>query len=750
MQVDLPTLPNIPLWLIILIIVGLCGLGYFLYWIAKKGNDQITNNNEYGSSKFADEKELHKTFDKENLDNVQEYGFPIWFDKDLKYVLVDRQTPHWLFLGSTGSGKSLTAVKPQAAMIATAKKKRSVFFTDPKGELFHDVSQVFKDNGYEVLTLDFRNPTLSNKINLLEPIITEWEKYFTKKREYTDLDVEITKLKDKYLELEEKYPSEKNLEIQLKIKKQLDKVMDDLIVKDALKTELMNQSMEGYGEAVRLVGSVSDMICGDPTAKDPYWNSAAGNLLSGLIFLFLENYEDGLITRDKITLNSILKFQISTTEEENAKKFKKIVESISYEKNSKLQLTNVVGASENTYKSVTAVFGQKMNIFNDLNVANVTSSSDFDFDALGKGIKSMDENGNEVTKPVALFVIVRDEDESYNILVTLIVGLMYKCLVKLAVNSPKQRLPIDIVFMLDEFANCPALPSISAMVTVARSRGMMFQFYIQEYSQLDKVYGKEDADIIKGNAGLVYLKTTSYDTAEAVSKRLGKQTITADSFSHGIGWKEQFNGNKSTSLMGRDLFTPDEIMNLEYKTIIFPIKKSNPIFRDTVPYFSFSKKYKDKYYEGEVHRDAYLLSRLEDKIYTVENMETPLPKDQPISLRRSQERIARKERKNYEQDKVAELMGEQDMNFLTPAIEEIKKILSSNYKDVEIKEIEGRKYAEIKTNNVLSPSEKKNIEAINKNQNRIAYIIRNSDDASSSVIEVHIQLMNCLAQFANI
>lgn len=750
MQVDLPTLPNIPLWLIILIIVGLCGLGYFLYWIAKKGNDQITNNNEYGSSKFADEKELHKTFNKENLDNVQEYGFPIWFDKDLKYVLVDRQTPHWLFLGSTGSGKSLTAVKPQAAMIATAKKKRSVFFTDPKGELFHDVSQVFKDNGYEVLTLDFRNPTLSNKINLLEPIITEWEKYFTKKREYTDLDVEITKLKDKYLELEEKYPSEKNLEIQLKIKKQLDKVMDDLIVKDALKTELMNQSMEGYGEAVRLVGSVSDMICGDPTAKDPYWNSAAGNLLSGLIFLFLENYEDGLITRDKITLNSILKFQISTTEEENAKKFKKIVESISYEKNSKLQLTNVVGASENTYKSVTAVFGQKMNIFNDLNVANVTSSSDFDFDALGKGIKSMDENGNEVTKPVALFVIVRDEDESYNILVTLIVGLMYKCLVKLAVNSPKQRLPIDIVFMLDEFANCPALPSISAMVTVARSRGMMFQFYIQEYSQLDKVYGKEDADIIKGNAGLVYLKTTSYDTAEAVSKRLGKQTITADSFSHGIGWKEQFNGNKSTSLMGRDLFTPDEIMNLEYKTIIFPIKKSNPIFRDTVPYFSFSKKYKDKYYEGEVHRDAYLLSRLEDKIYTVENMETPLPKDQPISLRRSQERIARKERKNYEQDKVAELMGEQDMNFLTPAIEEIKKILSSNYKDVEIKEIEGRKYAEIKTNNVLAPSEKKNIEAINKNQNRIAYIIRNSDDASSSVIEVHIQLMNCLAQFANI
>ena len=750
MQVDMPSLPSIPLWLIIVLALVVGIVVYFLYWIAKKGNDKITNNNEYGSSQFATEKELHKTFDKEDLDNVQEYGFPIWFDKDLKYVLVDRQTPHWLFLGSTGSGKSLTAVKPQAAMIATAKKKRSVFFTDPKGELCHDISQVFKDNGYEVLTLDFRNPTLSNKINLLEPIIVEWEKYFTKKREYEKLDVEIAKLKDKYLALEQKYPSEKNLKIQKKIKDDLTAIEDELLVKDVEKTELMNKSMEGYGEAVRLVGSVSEMITGDATAKDPYWNSAAGNLLSGLIFLFLENYEDGLITRDKITLNSILKFQISTTEEENAKKFKKIVESISYEKNSKLQLTNVVGASENTYKSVTAVFGQKMNIFNDLNVANVTSSSDFDFDALGKGIKSVDENGNEVTKPVALFVIVRDEDESYNILVTLIVGLMYKCLVKLAVNSPKQRLPIDIVFMLDEFANCPALPSISAMVTVARSRGMMFQFYIQEYSQLDKVYGKEDADIIKGNAGLVYLKTTSYDTAEAVSKRLGKQTITADSFSRGIGWKEQFSGNKSTSLMGRDLFTPDEIMNLEYKTIIFPIKKSNPIFRDTIPYFAFSKKYKDKYYEGEIHRDSYLLSRLEDKIFTIENMENPLPKEQPLALRRSQERISRRARKSYEEEKVAEMMGEQDMNFLTPAIEELKKLLGANYQEVKINDVEGRKYAEVKTNKILSSVEKNNIEKINRNQNRVAYIIKTEEDSSSSTIEIHLQLMNCLAQFANI
>lgn len=34
---------------------------------------------------------------------------------------------------------------------------------------------MFKDNGYTILTLDFRNPSLSNHLNILEPIIREYE-----------------------------------------------------------------------------------------------------------------------------------------------------------------------------------------------------------------------------------------------------------------------------------------------------------------------------------------------------------------------------------------------------------------------------------------------------------------------------------------------------------------------------------------------------------------------------------------------
>ena len=103
--------------------------------------------------------------------------------------------------------------------------------------------------------------------------------------------------------------------------------------------------------------------------------------------------------------------------------------------------------------------------------------------------------------------------------------LINKELTKLALTTEKKCLPVSIEWLLDEFANCPPLPDIDNIVSVARSRGMRFQFFIQSFSQLDNVYGKEVAQIILDNCGLCYLKTNTQSTAETISKRLGKATI---------------------------------------------------------------------------------------------------------------------------------------------------------------------------------------------------------------------------------
>ena len=54
-----------------------------------------------------------------------------------------------------------------------------------------------------------------------------------------------------------------------------------------------------------------------------------------------------------------------------------------------------------------------------------------------------------------------------------------------------------------------------------------------------------------------------------ICRRLGKTTIENNSISQSLS-KFDYNGNKTTSLMSRELMTPEEIKQLHYKTIIFP------------------------------------------------------------------------------------------------------------------------------------------------------------------------------------
>ena len=541
--------------LIIILIIMVLFIVTFIFIEPLFMKHKVKNKNEYGSARFSTQSEIKNNFKSENINKIKEAGFPVSFSKDLQTIYFDRETPHYVYLGSTGSGKSVTAVIPTCAFIAHAQKKRSVFITDPKGEIYSTTSFMFKNNGYNILTIDFRQPELSNKINILQPIINEYEKY---------------------IDYENKYQSSKD-------------------IKDN------NKAMSSLAETNRLISSLATMVMTDKVeSKDPFWNNSAKNLLEGLIGFFLEEYKLGNIKKEQITMTSIRKFQNSSMEEKNFKKFVEYINSKEYGSKSKDALISILSASDKTYKSITAVFGEKMNIFDDINVANVTSSSDFDLSILGK-------------QPTALYVIVPDEDKVYYSLVTITVGLLYKELVKLANSYETKKLPYEIDFILDEFANCPPLADIESLVSVARSRGMHFHFFIQSFSQLNNIYGKEVAQIILDNCGLIYLKTNTEETAQAISKRLGRKTIESGSIRQSVSLLD-YNGDRTTNLIGRELMTPEEVMGLHYKTIIFPII-GFPIFRDTVIY----KKFKC-YESGKVERNINPLKDLSYTYFTVEDI----------------------------------------------------------------------------------------------------------------------------------
>lgn len=630
---------NYPMFLLLMFVIALI---IFLLFIEPRLNKKkLINKNEHGSSKFANLKEIKENFTKENINNIQNAGLPIWYEKNsgvFSDVYFDNKSPHYLLIGSTGSGKSVTVSIPLAIHFAIAKEKHSVVLTDPKGELFRSTGKIFKDNGYGVITIDFRNPTKSDRINIMQPIIDNWKEHchydkymlnflsiffklnkisitkFSNNKKYQEKIINDFLLEDYIVEVIKNNIDEISKNVKSK------KFLENLDIKDYCKNDVkeffetktnedilnyvkdnQNKSAKYQAETNRLVIALANLIFTEKNTKDPFWINSAKQLFIGIVGIFLEDYKDGLINENKINISSVKKFQNSSLTKENQIYLQRNLSSRKYGSLSKDYLTAILSSAENTYKSITAVFAEKMSIFDDLNVENITSVSEFSFTSVGQ-------------KPTALYIIVPDEDRSYFQLVTIILGMLIKDLTKFANLSVNNGvLPVKVEWILDEFANCPPLDSIETTVSVARSRGMRFFFFIQSFSQLDQVYGKETASIIIDNAALQYLKTNSIETAEVISKKLGRETVITNSMSMSTD-PFKIGANQTKSLMGRELLTATEIMGLRYKTIIFPIT-GNPIFRDTYMYSDIYPQYVNY---PVLERKSIVLKRLTENYYTVE------------------------------------------------------------------------------------------------------------------------------------
>lgn len=632
---------SLPMLFILYITLGL--IIFFLIIEPRISKRKLANKNEHGSSKFADLKEIKSNFDKENINDINKVGFPVYYQKingKFENVYFDNKSPHYLLVGSTGSGKSVTVSIPMGIHFATAKEKHSVVFTDPKGELFKTTGKIFEDNGYDIVTIDFRNPTKSTKINVMQPIIDEWKEHclydkkmmfflshFLRKNKITILKLSnnkkyLDKIKDTFHledyiidiiknnanEFNKNYKNKKFYESDI-----LNDISTDnakIFLESKSNEEILsyvkiyqNESSKHQAETNRLVISLANLIFTEKESKDPFWINAAKQLFIGIVGIFIEDYKSGLIDEKKISISSVKKFQNSSLTKENQIFLQKNLNERKYGSLSKDYLTSIVSAAENTYKSITAIFGEKMSIFDDLNVENITSVNEFYFTNLAK-------------KPTALYIIVPDEDRAYFQLVTIIVGMLIKDLTKFAnLQENNGTLPIPVEWILDEFANCPPLDAIETVVSVARSRKMRFYFFIQSFSQLNQVYGKEIANIIQDNCALVYLKTNTVETAEIIAKKLGKSTIETNSMSMSTDLFK-IGANQTKSLMGKELLTANEIINLKYKTIIFPTF-GNPIFRDTYMYSDLYPKYKNV---DICERPIKILKRLTENYYTVEKL----------------------------------------------------------------------------------------------------------------------------------
>ncbi|MBE6140042.1 MAG: DUF87 domain-containing protein [Firmicutes bacterium] len=402
---------------------------------------KIKNKSSDGYSSWASEKDI-KAQDEvvkvnPTAESVEAAGIPLI--NNGKEVWVDNGEYHNLVIGSTGSGKTQTIVKPMVNLIA--KKGESMIITDPKGEIYKYSANYLKEQGYKIIVLNFREPQRGNAWN---PLTLPYQYY----------------------------------------------------------------NSGNSDKAIELLNDVSLNILYDPTSKSDsdFWEKSAADYFSGLALgLFIDAKET------EVNLNSI-NLMSSVGEERYATSnyIKEYFQLKGEKSNPYIFASNTINAPNDTKGGILSTFRQKIRLFSTGELlSEMLSHSDFDMRDIGK-------------EKTAVFMIIHDEKKTYHSLMTIFIKQCYETLIDVAQENGG-KLSFRTNFILDEFANMPPLKDVDSMVSAARSRDIRFTFIIQNFAQLNDVYGAEVAEVIKGNCGnLVYLISTEMKALEEISKMCGE------------------------------------------------------------------------------------------------------------------------------------------------------------------------------------------------------------------------------------
>ncbi len=261
-------------------------------------------------------------------------------------------------------------------------------------------------------------------------------------------------------------------------------------------------------KSTELLEDLAKNILYDESSKgnDPFWENTSADYFTGLTLALFDDAKE-----EEININSIN--LMSTVGEEKIGGKTYIQEYFSDKDQTSgayINASSTLMAPTDTKGSILSVFKQKIKLFSSRNnLSEMLSYSDFDIEDIGR-------------KKTAVFIVIQDEKKTYHPLVTIFLKQCYETLVRVA-QETGGKLKYRTNFLMDEFANMPPLSDVDAMVSAARSRNIKLSFIIQNFSQLNDVYGKEKAETIRGNCGnTIYILSTELAALEEISKMCGE------------------------------------------------------------------------------------------------------------------------------------------------------------------------------------------------------------------------------------
>ena len=326
-------------------------------------------------------------------------------------------------------------------------------------------------------------------------------------------------------------------------------------------------------DVVKLITNlISNTTPKGSTPSDPFWEKAEGLFLQS-IFYYVWLVEPASRRNFETVLKLIGEAEVAEQGKMSMldKRMKKLEELSPLGANHPAvkQYNKCMRGAGDTVRSIIISANSRLAYLENQQVLRLLSKDELNLADIGIGV-----NGDGETK-TALFCVIPDSDKSYNFIIGLLYTQIFQELYYQADFNCGGALPIHVTFMLDEFANVALPDDYCSLLSTMRSRSISSIIIIQNFAQLKALF-KDTWETIPGNCDtFIYLGGNEQSTHKYVSELLGKGTI--DKKSSGETRGRQGSSSRNYDILGRELFTPDEVRKLDNKKCIVFIRGFDPI-----------------------------------------------------------------------------------------------------------------------------------------------------------------------------
>ena len=293
--------------------------------------------------------------------------------------------------------------------------------------------------------------------------------------------------------------------------------------------------------------SLTEALVMDPPGQvtEAHWNEEAKAILGGLI-MFCVCHED----RDRRSLATVREYL--TLPPEKLRALLELMQDSDEAGGLIARAANrFLGKADREAASVLSNAQRHTHFLDSPRIARCLARSDFAFSDLRHQITSV------------FLVLPPNRMDAYSRWLRLLVSQALQDIARdaeasVGAQGASQRLKAPTLFLLDEFAALGRLEAVERAMGLMAGYGLQLWPILQDMSQLKDLYGERAGTFI-ANAGVQQVfGVNDFETAKWLSQMIGQETagFQTDSFKPGDG------PSFSNNLTGRDLLTPDEIMQL--------------------------------------------------------------------------------------------------------------------------------------------------------------------------------------------